>query len=303
MKTKLRKIIRFMDAADIFFAVFDESDILVYANQLYRDVFFLKEDEYPVWGELMRRNHVERRGTVIDADDFERWLKGTMSRRGKVPFRAFETDVHDGRWLWMTESVDEDGWMICIASDITALRAQGRSLRQERDQALRRSLTDDLTGIANRRFVMERLGDMLSRGTAFTLQKPGCFAILDLDNFKQVNDRFGHFAGDRLLIDFAREISALVRRTDCFGRLGGEEFGLVLPATAGEEAAVIVNRMLEQIRAMRPFPEHPDFSYSCSAGVAPVVPGEEQTELYARADLALYRAKREGKNRACIADQ
>lgn len=284
------------------FAVFDENDVLVYANRLYRAAFFLAEDEYPYWGDMMRRNFEARRGTIIGEADFELWLKGTLSRRGKVPFRAFETDVHDGSWLWMTETVDEDGWMICIASDITKLLVKDSMLRQERDIALRRSLTDDLTGIANRRFVMERLNDMIARDGAAANGRPGCFAILDLDNFKQVNDRFGHFAGDRLLIDFAREISLQVRRTDCFGRLGGEEFGLVLPATTGAEAIVIINRMLAQISSLRPFPDHPEFFYSCSAGVASVIPGEAQSELYARADEALYRAKSEGKNRVCASE-
>ncbi|WP_180897530.1 GGDEF domain-containing protein [Martelella soudanensis] len=302
MDRKLTKILRFVETAGVLFAVFDENDVLVYANRLYREAFFLGEQEYPYWGDIMRRNFEARRGTVISEPDFELWLQGTLSRRGKVPFRAFETDVHDGSWLWMTEAVDEDGWMVCIASDITQLLVKDRSLRQERDIALRRSLTDDLTGIANRRFVMERLSDMIARHGAGANAKPGCFAILDLDNFKQVNDRFGHFAGDRLLVDFARQISSLVRRTDCFGRLGGEEFGLVLPATTGAEAIAIIDRMLAQISALRPFPDHPEFSCSCSAGVAPVIPGEAQSELYARADIALYRAKREGKNRVCFAD-
>lgn len=302
MKRKFRKILHFMEFSDVLFAVFDENDVLIYANKLFRDTFFLEQTEHPLWADLMRRNFHARRGTVVAERDFELWLQGTLSRRGKVPFRAFETDVHDGRWLWMTETVDEDGWMVCIASDITALRAQGRLLRQQRDIALRRSLTDDLTGIANRRYLMDRLDDILSGDNLSAAASPGCFAILDLDNFKQVNDRFGHFAGDRVLIEFAREISALVRRTDCFGRLGGEEFGLVLPGATVEEALEIINRMLGHVRALRPFPEHPDFAYSCSAGVSAVLHGEAQSEVYARSDMALYRAKREGKNRVCFAD-
>ena len=76
----------------------------------------------------------------------------------------------------------------------------------------------------------------------------------------------------------------------------------MLPATTGAEAIVIINRMLAQISSLRPFPDHPEFFYSCSAGVASVIPGEAQSELYARADEALYRAKSEGKNRVCVAE-
>nr|WP_272212162.1 GGDEF domain-containing protein [Marinicella sp. W31]MDC2878069.1 GGDEF domain-containing protein [Marinicella sp. W31] len=239
---------------------------------------------------------------MISNPDFELWLKGTLSRRGKVPFRAFETDVHDGTWLWMTETVDEDGWMLCLASDITPLRAQGRTLRQERDIALRSSLTDELTGIANRRFLMERLGDVVARQPEAGDGPFGCFAIFDVDNFKQVNDIFGHAFGDRLLIGFAQKVSALARRIDCFGRLGGEEFGLVIPRMTLLEAASAVERMLQEVGAHRPFADHPDFRYSFSAGIAPVQRGEDQTELYARADAALYKAKRTGKNKVCLAD-
>ncbi len=302
MESKLKCFLRFMDLTDVFFAVFDEEDRLIFANRKYRETFFLGAEEYPLWAELMRRNFHARRGTVISNPDFEMWLKGTLSRRGKLPFRAFETDVHDGTWLWMTETVDEDGWMLCLASDITPLRAQGRTLRQERDIALRSSLTDELTGIANRRFLMERLSDMVEREPDATRNPPGCFAIFDVDNFKQVNDRFGHAFGDRLLIGFAQKISTLVRRVDCFGRLGGEEFGLVLPRMTPAEAADAVEAMLEEVGALRPFAEYPEFAYSFSAGIASAALYEDQADLYARADAALYKAKRTGKNRVCLAD-
>ncbi|WP_319519423.1 GGDEF domain-containing protein [uncultured Martelella sp.] len=302
MDGKLKKFLRLMEIADAFFAVFDEHDRLVLANRHYREVFFVGPDEYPDWPTLMRRNFHARRGTVISSPDFELWLKGTLSRRGKVPFRAFETDVHDGRWLWMTETVDEDGWMMCLANDITELRTQGRSLRQERDLALRTSLTDDLTGIANRRFVMERLSEMMTRAGGSPEIPIGCFAILDVDNFKQINDRFGHSVGDQLLIDFAQKISAGVRRTDCFGRLGGEEFGLVLPRMTPLAAMAVVEAMLREVSTHRPLPMHPEFRYSFSAGIAPARCDEDQSVLYARADAALYTAKRTGKNKVCLVD-
>ncbi|PRX11884.1 UNVERIFIED_ORG: diguanylate cyclase (GGDEF)-like protein [Martelella mediterranea] len=302
MDGKLKKFLRLMEIADAFFAVFDEHDRLILANRHYREVFFVGPDEYPDWPTLMRRNFHARRGTVISSPDFELWLKCTLSRRGKVPFRAFETDVHDGRWLWMTETVDEDGWMMCLANDITELRTQGRSLRQERDLALRTSLTDDLTGIANRRFVMERLSEMMTRAGGSPEMPTGCFAILDVDNFKQINDRFGHSVGDQLLIDFAQKISASVRRTDCFGRLGGEEFGLVLPRMTPLAAMGVVEAMLREVSTHRPLPVHPEFRYSFSAGIAPAICDEDQSELYARADAALYTAKRTGKHKVCLAD-
>lgn len=167
-------------------------------------------------------------------------------------FRAFETDLIEGRWLWMTETVQSDGWMLCLASDITKLRAHGRSVRQDLDTAIKASNTDELTGVANRRFVTARMGEMLQRSSEDPV---GCVCVLDLDNFKYINDKFGHQAGDLILRDFATRIQHEVRRSDCFGRVGGEEFVLVLPNTPTEAAELIVERMLAGIRNSRPLRE------------------------------------------------
>lgn len=300
MKTALRKINDFMKQGEILLAVYDENDRLAYANQKYRQVFFLEPEAYPTWAEIMRSNYHARRGTVISSPDFELWLKSTLSRRGKIPYRAFETDNHDGRWLFMTETVDEDGWMFCLATDITDLRAPDRDLRLERDIALKSSLTDELTGIANRRFVIARLAAMMQMPLTPAQPSTGCFAIFDVDDFKQVNDSFGHQSGDRLLVSFAQEISRLVRRIDCFGRLGGEEFGLVLPGANPDEAKTVVERMMSQVRTLSPLQSHPALRITFSAGISAAKPYETYDALYGRADAALYQAKRRGKDRLCL---
>ncbi|MGO7205692.1 diguanylate cyclase, partial [Rhizobium ruizarguesonis] len=204
-------------------AVYDSHDRLQYANSAFRSVYFIEPDESPLWPDLMRRNFELRRGTVIQTSNFDEWLRSTQSRRGKIGYRAFETDLHDGRWFWMTEAVQTNGWMLCIASEITSLRARGRIVRQDRDQAIKASYTDELTGVANRRFVMARVDDMLA---AAQHGSNGCLVVFDIDNFKHINDRLGHQAGDVVLRDFAHRIHQNVRRNDCFGRVGGEEFVL-----------------------------------------------------------------------------
>lgn len=280
----------------VLVAAYDGQDQLRYANRAFREAFFIERGENISWAEIMRRNVRARRGTVIQNPDFEAWLLSTLSRRGKLPFRAFETDLHDGRWLWMTETVTSDGWMLCIATDITDMRPSERTVRQARDTAIKASHTDDLTGIANRRFVAARMADMLGRkvpdGSVL-----GAVCVLDLDNFKYINDRYGHIAGDLILRDFARLIHDFVRRTDVFGRFGGEEFVLVLPATPLAAAAVIVETMLAAVRASRPLPDLPDFAYTFSAGIAQGRPGDSPVDLYERADKALYSAKLAGRNR------
>ena len=124
--------------------------------------------------------------------------------------------------------------------------------------------------------------------------------VLDLDNFKYINDRFGHAFGDVILKDFAITLQRLVRRTDIFGRVGGEEFVLILPNTTPDEAEVIVHRMLLAVRQSRPLPEHAGFRYTFSAGIACAVGGDDVGELYRRADLALYAAKMKGRDQISI---
>ncbi len=284
------------EEAPVLMAAYDGHDRLRYANRAFRAAFFLTPAEEPTWAEIMRRNHEGRRGTVIRTDDFDAWLVSTQARRGKTAFRAFETDLHDGRWLWMTETVEADGWMLCIASDITALRADERAVRQDRDFAIRAAQTDTLTGIANRRFVTARMEDLI-QASAAAGHSGGCICVMDLDHFKVVNDRFGHMAGDAVLKDFAVRVLPLLRRSDSFGRVGGEEFVLVLPGTGPQEAALVAERILATVRHSRPLPDRPDFSYAFSAGITAAAPDDTVISLYARADRALYAAKLHGRGR------
>ncbi|MGU3492713.1 GGDEF domain-containing protein [Xanthobacteraceae bacterium A53D] len=288
------KLLAMYEQAPVLMAAYDALDHLRHANTAFRSAFFIDALETPTWADLMRRNARARQGTVIRAPDFEAWLVSTLSRRGKLPYRAFETDLHDGRWLWMTETVHEDGWMLCIASDITSLKAGQRQVRQDRDFAIKASHTDELTGIANRRFVTARTEEMLLRPAPDG--GLGCLAVLDLDHFKLINDRYGHHVGDRILRDFAMRIHRLVGRVETFGRVGGEEFLLVLPGVRLEAAGQRLEEMLDAIRAARPIAEHPALGYTFSAGIAPGLPGDTADSLYARADEALYDAKIGGRN-------
>ncbi|SDP43729.1 diguanylate cyclase (GGDEF) domain-containing protein [Phyllobacterium sp. YR620] len=277
-------------------AVYDEDDVLRYANKSFRAAYHLTPDEQLSWGDIMRRNFLAGVGTVLKTADFEEWLRSTQSRRGKTAFRSFETDLADGRWLWMTETVQSNGWMLCIASDITPLRADDRWLRQDRDLALRASQTDELTGIANRRFIMTRLEALASKTPAPGIDI-GCIAVLDIDYFKSINDRYGHQSGDVVLLDFARHGHSFVRRLDCFGRIGGEEFMFILPDTNIENGLAILERVFSKIRTSRPLPSYPEVSYTCSAGMTALKPGDTAQDAFARADKGLYQAKLDGRDR------
>ena len=152
------------------------------------------------------------------------------------------------------------------------------------------ALTDELTGLPNRRAWEQGLKRELAR--AERAGESLCVALVDLDDFKGYNDDYGHPAGDVLLRETAAAWTACLRATDMLARLGGDEFVLALRAQPLREALAVV----ERLRTVTPPP------MTCSAGLAPWQPGETAHQLISRADLALYEAKRTGRNKTVIAE-
>jgi diguanylate cyclase (GGDEF)-like protein/PAS domain S-box-containing protein len=167
-----------------------------------------------------------------------------------------------------------------VGQQIAVLRERGAML--ERLEMM--TLTDQLTGILNRRGWDEGLPKELSR--AKRDGRPLCVALLDLDGFKSFNDRHGHLAGDRALVEIANGWSTQVRETDLLARYGGEEFALALPALPIDDAVAAMDRL----RALVPR------GLTCSGGVAEWDGAESAEGLLGRADAALYEAKRAGRD-------
>jgi diguanylate cyclase (GGDEF)-like protein len=166
------------------------------------------------------------------------------------------------------------GAMLWLLAQVGALyREVGRLAR-----------TDSLTGVPNRRAWDEELPRELAR--AARSGQPVCVAMLDLDHFKQYNDRRGHQAGDRFLKEAAAAWQAVVRKTDLVARYGGEEFAVLLPDCGLEDAMEIAGRL----RTAQP-------EGTCSLGVAQWDGREDVAALVARADRALYAAKDAGRDR------
>jgi diguanylate cyclase (GGDEF)-like protein len=164
---------------------------------------------------------------------------------------------------------------------------------REREDLLRQvAHTDPLTGVANRRALNERLVaqvGLLARG-----HQRLSVLMIDVDHFKPVNDRFGHAAGDAVLVELAGLMSEQLRASDHLGRWGGEEFLVLVPATPEEAALELAERIREAV-AEHPF-RHGE-QVTVSIGVAEGQPGETPEQLVARGDQALYAAKRDGRNR------
>jgi diguanylate cyclase len=158
---------------------------------------------------------------------------------------------------------------------------------------------DSLTGALNRRGV----DDALVREAARTERngKPLCIALIDIDNFKTINDSFGHQVGDIVLVHLVAIIKETIRTNDLIGRYGGEEFLLLLPDSRIDEATAVTARLQREL-ADKPIAwGKRELRVTFSAGVAVRRPGESETALIHRADQALYEAKRVGKDRIIVA--
>ena len=169
----------------------------------------------------------------------------------------------------------------------------------------RQAIEDGLTGLANRRRFEERLAREVERARRFPGQALA-LVMLDIDDFKAVNDRLGHVAGDEVLRAVARTMRVDRRETDLAARYGGEELALILPGAdldGAARAAERIRRAVEELDLPLPGPDGESLRVTLSAGVAVFGHGAEDAPgLVAAADDALYQAKRSGKNRVARAD-
>lgn len=293
-----RHLVNLMEVSQQAFAIFDGDDRMRFANTVFRQTMGVAEDMFPSWMELIRNGYGNSAGPSIETDDFDLWLRSAKTRRGKLPYRTFETMLQNGQWILVAETTLPGGWMLCVATDISELSTELRDLRQQRDKALKSALSDDLTGLGNRRYLMDNLGANLGPARARAM----ALIILDIDHFKLVNDRFGHARGDRVLQHFAEKLCAVAGRDDLIGRLGGEEFLLALSGSRMHIAKPVLESLFLSLRNVSALPEVPDFRYTCSAGVAYANPGDCAEEVLRRADKALYEAKRAGRDRFVFHD-
>lgn len=190
-----------------------------------------------------------------------------------------------------------------VAKWVTDIRVriglQSRELSQALNTLQHMATQDSLTGLINRRVMVDLVETELKLVERHG--HPMTVALIDLDHFKSINDRFGHQAGDAVLTGFAGLASTQLRQVDKVSRWGGEEFLVMLPQVTAQEARQAIER-LRIAMGSQTFPQHPGVSATFSAGLALARPGESLEHLIERADHALYRAKHAGRNRCELAD-
>jgi len=181
----------------------------------------------------------------------------------------------------------------------TELEEQVRSLELELRRLSDEVGTDALTQVANRRGLMQAFEAERSR-----LERDGgplAVGLLDIDNFKRLNDSLGHAAGDEALVALAQHVRRSLRPVDVVARFGGEEFVVLLPGTPVDEAQKVLTRLQRELSASLFMHDGKEVFVTFSAGVTPYRMGEKIESALERADEALYEAKRTGKNRTCVA--
>jgi diguanylate cyclase len=195
-------------------------------------------------------------------------------------WKPLTIDLRQEMLQWATLAI-ELGWMIALGHALKTMR--------------RRAAFDQLTGVPNRHSILdslEREEQRCHRGGP-----PFCVCMLDIDHLKRVNDSFGHSAGDFLLKRFAQTILKELRTVDYFGRYGGDEFLLILTNTECEQAKPTVERIRAALAGHSIDDIAPGMRLSMSVGIAQFSPDESVARTITRADLALYQAKRAGRDR------
>lgn len=276
----------FENMEDVYFRTGHDGRILRVSPAVKRMFGYSTQEVegHPVWDFYQIDQH---------AEDF----KSAILRDGRVSDYPARLRSKDGRMVEVSVNarvlLGDRGEFLGVEGifrDVTERNVMERELQ-------RLATTDPLTGISNRRAFLERAQHILKSSQRY--QNPMSVLMLDLDFFKTVNDRYGHLSGDLVLRQFAEAVQSELREIDVFGRLGGEEFCVVLQQTQQAAAVQAAERIRQRIENLPlKSDKQQSIQLTVSIGASCLRPGEEQLEqLLDRADQALYRAKQEGRNR------
>lgn len=260
-----------------------------WSDELFRIVGYEPGSVHSNFELLMEHVHPEDRTRFLGA--FTEALATGTPLRQDVRLR---TAAGDERWgaVACTFEKDADGVVTRVfgaVADITE-----RRLAELRLEAL--AATDALTGLMNRRRFFQRLEAEVARAARFS--RPLSVAMVDVDHFKRVNDTYGHATGDAVLRAVAQTLREALRAMDAVGRVGGEEFAVLLPETGLEAAAGVLERIRQAVAGLEVMAaDGRQVRVTVSAGVAAWQAGEEAEAALRRADAALYAAKSAGRNR------
>ena len=283
--------------------VLDSLDALVYVSDMktYELLFFNKYGK-DIWG---------------DAEGKICWQVLQSGQSGPCEFCTNDKLVDEngkstGVYVWEFQNTVDGQWYQCrdqaiiwidgrlvrmeIATNITDRKQAEEELKIAKESAEALARCDELTGLNNRRAFYSDGEQLLNQAKRYA--HPFTLIMMDVDHFKNINDTYGHSAGDDVLVALANTLKAQVREVDIIGRLGGEEFAIILPETKLTDAFAMAERLRVEIENIKVCSEKGNISVTASFGLS--IYSQKQTSLenlINKADDALYQAKRNGRNR------
>ncbi|MDD2101140.1 GGDEF domain-containing protein [Pseudomonas putida] len=272
-----------------------ETRQVLYVSPAYERIFGRSAD-------LLLADYNQWRDSIYpdDLEYAERSLADVLVK-GAVEDREYRIMTADGQLRWLSDKCfinrqAEPGQpviIVGIAEDIT-------DKKQLESELQRLATTDALTSSSNRRHFFEGAEQEFEQ--ARQQGTPLSFLMLDIDDFKVINDTYGHQEGDNVLQHIADSGRAALRRGDLFGRIGGEEFAAVFPGCTPQMALQVAERVQREIQSLSFNHDGQTFGITVSQGLTSLTAEDESVEnLFARADAAMYEAKRQGKNRIITA--
>ncbi len=284
------RLILLLSAMNIGILFEDVGNRVIYSNPTFRRIWLIP-DNVDLAGRLTREVMSLSANVLARPDHFSKHILHVLGTHEVS--ETFEIVMADGRVVTQLSYPvrDHEGRFIgrlWVYEDVTRER-------QTAEQLIYLAERDSLTGLYNRHRFQEELARMLV--DVERRQSHGALLFFDLDEFKYINDTFGHRAGDAMLIRVAGEVGALVRRNEIIARIGGDEFAVLLPDAAEDDAARLAERVIRAISQI-PFRfEGQNLRLTTSLGIA-LYPqhGANAEELIAHADAAMYQAKEAGKN-------
>lgn len=230
-----------------------------------------------------------------DLDSLRKSREDFISGSAETYELTYRIRKQDSSYFWVLDrgflERDEQGRamrMIGSCRDIT-------EEKEIRDNLERMIITDELTGLYNRRFYNLQIHEEILRAERYGNDLS--ILMIDIDLFKQINDTYGHRAGDLALRDLSKLIKDKIRNTDSAYRTGGEEFVIIAPETNQSNALIAAERLREAVADIEIETEYGNFSFTISIGIGTFAKGDSEGTLNERADVALYKSKESGRNR------
>ncbi|MBF0353885.1 MAG: diguanylate cyclase [Alphaproteobacteria bacterium] len=283
----------FAEAASEWFWEMDAALRFTFISKRYFDLSGVEPKD------VIGRTRLEFARQRLMGDEAEKWAAHISDLESHRPFREFDYAIAktDGGKLHIRISgvpvFDRD-------LNFAGYRGSGTDVTREKtlaEEILRQAKTDPLTGVANRRAFYEVASLESERAARYS--RPMVAMMIDLDHFKRINDNYGHDGGDLALKQFAEICKSLIRKNDLMGRIGGEEFALLLPETDLDGALEAARKLRQQISQAVVKHGNLRFFFTISIGIAELK--SDLDDMMKRADQALYEAKAQGRNCECLA--